>query len=99
LALCVSEPYEKALGNMLFEFEEFACKPGAYDASKSATHHFDCLEQKLLEVHRKEAKLQRLLRACENVVLEMNLPSLASNLVVQYYDRLLSIELGSLSNR
>lgn len=81
------------------EFETFVSSPGAYDAMQSAKQHIENLDNELLEIRRREAKQQRLLRICKNVVLEKNLPLVASSQVVQTYEKLVSMERGSLSPR
>jgi hypothetical protein len=55
--------------------------------------------QKRLDAQRTEAKVQRLLRTCEDIVLAANLPKLATPEIAKRFERLLELEAGKLSGR
>jgi hypothetical protein len=79
--------------------EEFVKRVGglpSYEALQSAVKRQAELSEKQLELARTEARLQRLLRTCEDVALRANLPKVAPAEIVTRYEKLLALEEGTL---
>ncbi len=77
--------------------DEFVATVGAMPAYSAMTRCASCSKWQRKESHdveRIEAKLQRLLRTCENVVLAANLPIVAPAEIVKRYEKLIALEGG-----
>jgi 2-phospho-L-lactate guanylyltransferase (CobY/MobA/RfbA family) len=74
------------------EFARVVSELAAYEALARARDRAKDLQEELLDMQRVEAKLQRLLRTCENVVLGANLPIVAPQEIVERFEQLLHLE-------
>jgi hypothetical protein len=80
--------------------EEFAGRVSAlesYQALRFASREQQRATDARLDAERTEAKVQRLLRTCEDVVLAANLPKLVTPEVVRRYEQILALEGGTLA--
>ncbi len=90
-------PYSIELATMHSEeFREFVSSLGAYDAWEAATNYVEEVESQLVGLQHREAKLQRLIRACDSVSLEINFRKTASRSEKRTYERMLTIERSTL---
>lgn len=78
------------------EFVAFVEKQGSYASLCAARDRTEALSEERQKLMYEEAKLQRLLRTAENVVLAANLPLLAPAETVERYQQLLALEEGTL---
>lgn len=69
----------------------------SYDALVRARELQRQASEERLRLERTEAKLQRLLRACEDIILAANLPSIAPAEIVTRYEKLVALESGTLT--
>lgn len=79
--------------------EEFSGRVGelpSYQALLSAAKRQEELAEKQLELARTEARLERLLQTCEDVVLRANLSRVAPAEIVKRYEQVLAMEEGML---
>jgi hypothetical protein len=91
-------PLAVALGSE--RADEFLAKVTALDSYRSYRDAHTAEARALdarLDADRLEAKVQRLLRTCEEVVLAANLPKVATLEVVARYEQILALESGTLA--
>jgi hypothetical protein len=91
-------PLAMALANE--RAEEFVTRVSALDSYRDLSQiraEVERASQERLDAERSEAKLQRLLRICECVVLAENLPKVAPPEIVARYEQLLALESGTLA--
>jgi hypothetical protein len=80
--------------------EEFVSTVDAlpsYKALRRSKERVKQLSDERMKLSREEARLQRLLQACESVSLAANLPQVAPREIVERYQRLLAMEEGTLA--
>ncbi len=71
----------------------------SYAALRAALDRESVLDKEHLDLERQRAKVERLLRTAENVVLAANLPDVASPEIVARYEKLRSLEESTLAPR
>ncbi|HIA18213.1 MAG TPA: hypothetical protein EYN70_02140 [Planctomycetaceae bacterium] len=95
----LNNPFNPALPKLLAEQSKqilaSAAKHPRYDRSVQLQKEVDQLQSQLLNLDRRWAKAQRLLRALETVALAANLPKVASKEIQQRYTQLLKAEAGT----
>jgi hypothetical protein len=72
-------------------------KMASYQALRAALDHQEAIDKEHLNLERERARVERLLRTAENVVLAANLPRVASPDIVTRYERLRSLEESTLA--
>jgi hypothetical protein len=79
------------------EFTKRVESLAAYSAMGNAKQRQEELTTKYYDLSRQIAKVQRLLRTAENVVLAANLPNIATPDIVARYEKLRTAEEGTLT--
>jgi hypothetical protein len=80
--------------------EEFIARVSALDSYRElreATAARQQANDAQLNLERTEAKVQRLLRTCEDIVLAANLPKVATPEIAARYEQLVKLECGTLA--
>jgi hypothetical protein len=78
------------------EFSEQVGQLASYQAMQTAAERFKAASEKQLKAERNEARLQRILATCEDVVRAANLPLAAPQEIVDRFDKLVELENGTL---
>jgi hypothetical protein len=92
-----NSPLSMALTNeRANEFMEKVTSLAAYQSLIAARRRVDEFSEEQLKLSRQEARLQRLLKTCEDVALAANLSRIAPAEIVSRYQQLVAMEEGSL---
>lgn len=81
------------------EFVQRVEKLSSYGALRTARTHEATVDKEHLDLQRRRAKLERLLRTAENVVLAANLPLVAPPEIVARHQKIRSLEESTLASR